>query len=238
MNRKMKEALREAFEAPAPEHRQDFFENIPQERVSLISFMLSQAGYIRKRVLVISLFPVLLSLAGACVLDFDMLWAISAFMPFLALSAVTENFRSAAYGMEELEMSARFSLKSVVLARMGILGALHLVLLCLLMPLACIHSIFTVMQTGVYLMISYLLADVTGLWILRNLRGKEGLYACMGAAVCISSLYSLLRVRLIRLLYRSGFAWAVVLLVILLILCVSETKKMVRQTEELRWSLS
>ncbi len=237
MNRKMKEALQVAFEAPAPAHRQDFFENIPQERVNLISFMLSQAGYIRKRVFVISLFPVLLSLAGACVLDFDMMWIISAFMPFLALSAVTENFRSAVYGMEELEMSARFSLKSVVLARMGILGALHLVLLCLLMPLACVHSIFTVAQTGVYLLISYLLADVTGLWILRNLRGKEGLYACIGAAVCISSFYSLLQVRLVRLLYRSGFAWAVVLLVILLILCVSEMKKMVRQTEELRWSL-
>ncbi len=238
MNRKMREALREAFEVPAPAHRQDFFENIPQGRVSLISFMLSQAGYIRKRVFVISLFPVLLSLAGTCFLDFDMMWVISAFMPFLALSAVTENFRSAVYGMEELEMSARFSLKSVVLARMGILGVLHLVLLCLLMPLACVHSIFTAAQTGVYLLISYLLADVMGLWILRNLRGKEGLYACVGAAVCISSFYSLLRVRLARLLYRSGFAWAAVLLIILLILCVSEMKKMVRQTEELRWNIS
>ena len=238
MNRKMREALKEAFEAPAPAHKQDFLGNVPQGRVSLFSFMLSQAGYIRKRVFVISLFPVLLSLAGVCVLNFDMMWIISAFMPFLALSAVTENFRSAAYGMEELEMSARFSLKSVVLARMGILGALHLVLLCLLMPLACVHSIFTAAQTGVYLLISYLLADVTGLWILRNLRGKEGLYACLGAAVGISGFYSLLRIRLVRLLYGSGLTWAVVLLIVLLILCVSEMKKMVRQTEELRWNIS
>lgn len=238
MNRKMKEALKEAFEAPAPAHRQDFLENIPQEKVSLISFMLSQAGYIRKRVFVISMFPVGVSLTGACFLDFDTMWVISAFMPFLALSAVTENFRSAVYGMEELEMSARFSLKSVVLARMGILGTLHLILLCLLMPLASVHSIFTIAQTGVYLLISYLMADVTGLWILRNLRGKEGLYACIGATVCISSFYSLLRVRLIRLLYGSSFSWAVALLVILMILCVTEMKKMVRQTEELRWNLS
>lgn len=233
MNRKMKEALKEAFEVPAPTRKQEFLRGVPLQRVSIFSFMLSQAGYIRKRVLGLSLFLFVLSLTGACFLELDMLWIISAFMPFVALSAVVENSRSMAYGMDELEMSSRFSLRSVMLARMGIMGALHLVLLCLLMPLAYAHSIFTVLQVGVYMLIPYLMTDVVSLWLIRNIRGKEGIYSCVGVAVCVSSLYSILREQLIKTLYMNYFGWLIAALIILIILCVKEMHKMVQLTEEL-----
>ena len=238
MDRKMKEALKEAFEAPAPMRKRDFLRSVPQQRVSIFSFMLSQAGYIRKRVVLLSLFLLALSLTCACFLELDVLWVISAFMPFVALSAVTENSRSAAYGMDELEMSARFSLRYIVLARMGILGVLHLVLLCFLMPLAYSHSVFTVLQVGVYMLTPYLMTDVASLWLIRNVRGKEGLYSCAGVAVCVSVLYSVLREQLVNILYMAHFGWSVTALVVLIILCGREMKKMLQQTEELRWNLS
>lgn len=233
MDRKMKEALKEAFEAPAPTRKQEFLRGVPLQRVSVFSFMLSQTGYIRKRVLGLSMFLFVLSLTGACFLELDMLWVISAFMPFIALSAVAENSRSMAYGMDELEMSSRFSLRNVVLARMGIMGVLHLVLMCLLMPLAYVHSIFTVLQVGVYMLIPYLMTDVVSLWIIRNIRGKEGLYSCVGVAVCVSGLYSIFKEQLINILYMNYFGWLIMVLVILIILCVREMKKMVQRTEEL-----
>ena len=238
MNRKMKEALKEVFEAPVPARKQEFLRGVSPQGVSIFSFMLSQAGYIRKRALGLSLFLLALSLAGVCFLELDMLWVISAFMPFMALSAVTENSRSMAYGMDELEMSSRFSLRNVVLARMGIMGILHLVLLCLLMPLAYAHSIFTVLQVGVYMLIPYLLTDVASLWTIRNIRGKEGLYSCGGIAVCVSSLCSILSEQLINILYMNYFSWLIAALIVLIILCVKEMQKMVQQTEELRWNLS
>lgn len=238
MDRKMKEALKEAFEAPAPTRKQEFLRGVPLQRVSVFSFTLSQAGYIRKRVLGLSLLIFVLSLTGACFLELDMLWVISAFMPFIALSAVAENSRSMAYGMDELEMSSRFSLRNVVLARMGIMGVLHLALMCLLMPLAYVHSIFTVLQVGVYMLIPYLMTDVVSLWIIRNIRGKEGLYSCVGVAVCVSSLYSIFKEQLINILYMNYFGWLIVALNILIILYAKEMKKMIQQTEELRWNLS
>ena len=238
MNRKMKEALKEAFEAPVPIHKQEFIRNNSRQRVSIFSFMLSQAGYIRKRALVLSLTVFVLLLTGAYFWELDMMWVISAFMPFIALSAVTENSRSAAYGMDELEMSSRFSLRSVVLARTGILGVFHLLLLCLLMPLAYAHSMFTVLQVGVYLLIPYLLTDTAGLWITRNIRGKEGLYTCVGAAVCISVSHSLISPRFINILCMDYFEWLIAVLILLIVFCTKETKKMIRQTEELRWNLS
>ena len=238
MNRKIKKALKEVFEAPAPARKWEFLRHVPPQRVSIFSFMLSQAGYIRKRVLALSLFLLMLSLTGACFLELDMLWIISAFMPFIALSAVTENSRSVAYGMDELEMSSRFSLRNVVLARMGIMGVLHLILLCLLIPLAYVHSIFTVLQVGVYMLIPYLMTDVVSLWMIRRIRSKEGIYSCVGAAVGISSLYSIFRAQLINILYMNYFGWLIAAMIVLTILCVNEMKIMVQQTEELRWSLS
>ena len=48
----------------------------------------------------------------------NVLWITAALLPFVALLAVTEGTRSAVYGMEELELATRFSLKSVLLARL------------------------------------------------------------------------------------------------------------------------
>lgn len=238
MNKKIKEAIKEVFEAPAPTRKREFLRNAPRQRAGIFSFMLSQVGYIRKWVLVLSLFLFVLSLAGACVWELDMLWIISAFMPFIALSAVTENSRSAVYGMDELEMSSCFSLRSVVLARIGILGVLHLILLCLLMPLAYAHSAFTVLQVGVYLLMPYLITDVVSLWMIRNIRGKEGIYACVVVAVCISGLHSFLRVPLVNMLYMNYFEWLIVMLIVFIILFIKEMRAMVQRTEELKWNLS
>lgn len=237
MNKIMKEAIMEVFEAPVPTRKREFLRNAPRQRAGMFSFMLSQVGYIRKWVLVLSLLLLIWSLAGACFLELDMLWIISAFMPFIALSAVTENSRSTVYGMDELEMSSCFSLRSVVLARIGILGVSHLILLCLLMPLAYVHSVFTVVQVGVYLLMPYLMTDVVGLWMIRNIRGKEGTYACVGVAVCISGLHSFLRVSLVDMLYMNYFGWLIVMLIVLLILFIKEMRVMVQQTEELKWNL-
>ena len=50
-------------------------------------------------------------------------------VPFLVMLSVTESMRSYRYGMEELELSARFSLKSIVMARMLMLGIGNLAVL-------------------------------------------------------------------------------------------------------------
>ena len=54
-------------------------------------------------------------------------------VPFLALATVTEAGYSARCGMEELELSTRFSLHAVLCARLGILGTENLLLLGILL---------------------------------------------------------------------------------------------------------
>lgn len=94
----------------------------------------------------------------------DVMWGISALLPFAAVSVVTEQNRFHIFLMSELEMAARFSLKSVVLARMEILGIVHLLVLLFLIPVCARLHGASVFQTGLYLLVPYLLTADAGLW--------------------------------------------------------------------------
>ncbi len=56
------------------------------------------------------------------------IWIVSSFLPFIALAGFTEIARSTSYNMAELEMSCKYSLSHVLLARLGILGLTEAIL--------------------------------------------------------------------------------------------------------------
>ena len=259
MDQELKKALQDAFEAPAPKRKEAFLRSVPQPGISNLSFMISQAGYIRKRVWGIS--GVLFGVAylGACVLGQDVMWVISALLPFAAVSVVSEHHRSYVFQMSELEMAARFSLKSVALARIGILGISHLLLLLFLIPAEFVASgtvemvgmvlrtllmLFLIpacawfhtsslFQTGLYLLVPYLLSADAGLWAVRKTQGQEAIYACVGIAVCVSGL-NLLVQRLFPVLFGIEYTLGWVLLLAGAAVCaVKEWKWNVNRLSEL-----
>ena len=89
-------------------------------------------------------------------------------------------------------MSSRFSLKSVLLARMAVVGAEDVFLaLVLAMIVGDEYGSMAVqgsyMRTVLYLFVPYLLSVFGSLWIVRNFAVKEGLYACAGLALAVSA---------------------------------------------------
>ena len=186
MNKELKKALKMSFEAPPPTRKKAFLRSIQKTSIGYFDFVCAQAAYIRKRVWVISTLFFVVTIIGAAFMNQDMLWCVSAFMPVLALSILTESGRSEVYGMSEFELSTRFSLKSVVLAKLGILGFSNFVLFCLLCPFAYINSCVSILQTGVYMACPYLLTIFGGLWIVRKIRSKESIYICYGIAAVVS----------------------------------------------------
>jgi len=199
--------------------------------------MWMQASYIRKWVWLLSFGVFLVALVGGCLLEREVLWLLSSLMPFLALSMIAENVRSEKYGMTELEMATRFSLRSVVLARMGVVGICHLVLLGLLMLLDYRDGAVSVFQTGVYLLVPYLLTDVGSLWLVRKMRNREALYASLGFAGFVSVM-PIVSQYTKEFLYRAqNFGWWVLALIVLCIVMVSEWRKRIGNMEEMEWSL-
>lgn len=236
MNQREKQALARAFAAPAPQRKRAFLRAHADPRPSGLAFMRMQAHYIRKRVWALSfgVFAAALWLSGPA--QKDLVWSLAAVMPFVALAAVTETARSEAYGMAELEAAARFSLKSVLLARMGIVGAAHLLTLAALTPLACRYGAHSLVQAGAYLLTPYLLTTTLGLAAVRRLHGRESLYACLGIAAAVSVSCSWLGSlpRLVQVLPNT--AWAL-LLVCLLAQTVHQGYQIVTETEGTTWSL-
>lgn len=237
MKQQKKKTLQEAFEVPEPVRKKAFLKQIGQPSISQAEFMLRQVFYIRKRVWAVSALILGIALMGALVLERDMLWVISALMPFAALVALTENARSECCKMAELEQASRFSKKSVALARMGSVGGSHLILLGFLMPLAHRNAVVTVLQAGVCLLVPYLLTCVSGFWIVRRIRGPEGIYGCLAAAVLVSAMYFVFEYRIGIWLSAQYFPWWTAAAVLLLTAAAREVKiSIFRKTEEPAWN--
>lgn len=237
MKKKVKKALiqaiKEEFEAPNPVKKRSFLAAVQEPSISNLDFMFSQITYIRKWIWAFSVIVFCIALASAKYMEKDMIWIISAFVPLLALSVISESGRSDVHGMAEFEMCTRFSLKSVVLARLGILGAANLILVCFFIPLAMSNKQFSVLQTSLYMVCPYLLTSICGLWVMRKVRGRESVYLCCGIAVGIG-VGSVVFFQMFPWIYEtSRIFWWIAGLIVLCAGAARQCGLMIRQTEEL-----
>lgn len=244
MDKEMKKTLQHAMEAPMPERKQEFLcqvkDLVDHARIrgclrgSYRRFVAGQFFYIGKWGWIRSfgLFFTALLLGGFK--DKSLLWAFSAIAPFLAVAFIAEGMRSEIYGMAELEMATRFSLKSLILARMGIVGTVHMLLLCLGMAVGCRQGLVQPLYAGVYLMVPYLLTNAAGLYLARKMRGRECIYAILAVAAGVAVLPFG-----VKLLYQEKlFIWWLAALLVFAVLAIKEWKKNLEGWEEVTWNLS
>ncbi|MDE6844192.1 MAG: hypothetical protein K2J99_00280 [Lachnospiraceae bacterium] len=233
MKREIKEQLGRIYEAPPPLHKKEFLQKWNYPSMSLMEFLTSQAAYIRKRNWGISAIVFVIAMFGAVMASKNLVWIISAFTPLLALTVLTECGRSENYEMEELEMATRFSLKSVILARMGILGMGNMIVLCFLLAVGIWDEALEPVQAGICIIMPYLLTAFIGLHIVRMVKGQEAVYFCVGAAVCVGSSVFLFREKFLQLYKGWNPLWwgGIVLL-----LCIGVARQyggIINRTEEL-----
>ena len=236
MKREMKQALREAFAAPPPQNKNRFLRSVTQPKIGFWEFVLAQAAYIGRQVWVLSFLVLLAALLGVRFLQRDLLWILTALMPYLAVTAVTEQVRSESCGMAELEVTTRFSLKSVLLARMTLVGLVHGLMLVLLMLLGQSSGAAATAQLGIYLLVPYLLTTVSGLWLTRRLRSQEAVYGCLAIAVVVSVLPLVSRTFFLQLYQAIYFPWWLVMAAGLLLLNGLEYQNNMKRMEERMWN--
>lgn len=202
-DRELKRSIRQAFAVPEPEGGQVFMKKIGKEErivISCAQFFLIQLSYIRKRIWAASalLFAAAVAAAyafwrsAAGTMDQVLLWCISAVTPFLALLSVVEAGRSASCGMRELEMSTRYHLPEIYLARMLFLGcgnAMELLVSVILLKNAGQGSVF---MTAIYLLVPYLLTITLSLWVAGRLEGGHTMVSAMVSACTVAATYVLL----------------------------------------------
>lgn len=242
----------DAFPVPTPQRKKEFLEylkketvynvdvqrknaqadNTVQTSIGIGTFLISQIAYIRKRVYLVSLLVLAFAVIAADYAVKDSVGTVAALMPFIALCMVTESARSETYGMAELEMASQFSLKTIMLARFGTIGLVHMVLLCILIPIVGHGALISYIHAGIYLLVPYLAASVLECAAVRRFRGKEAISACMAISVMVSIINTLLRGLLLDLFGPKQIIVWILLAVYLTERTALEYRKMIYQTEE------
>ncbi|MBO5177485.1 MAG: hypothetical protein J6C07_08500 [Lachnospiraceae bacterium] len=232
ISKKEKELLEQAFSVPAPKKKNTFLRTLPKQEVGLGTLILSQAAYIRKWIWAVSFLLFALVAFVAQMAEQDVVWILSAVMPFAALLLILEFAKSSAYGMSELEMSSRFSLRTILLARMVMLGVVQLLGLLLTVPMAGM----TLVSNGLYLLVPYLLTALLGLVAVRRIQGKEGLFVCGSISAFVCILAPMLKY-VVPMLYdqENRILWVFAVL-LLLVGLVKEYRTTINHWEEFVWN--
>lgn len=236
MNKQLKRDLQRFYQAPEPVHKRIFLQQFDDGTITVFEFVRMQAAYIHKWNWLLAGAVFLLALVGSRMADRSMVWCLSAAIPFLALMTVTEINQSVRWGMSELELSARFSLKFVTLARLLILGIGNFILLMVLIPVICIWQQTAIIDSAIHILIAYLLPTFFNLIIVRKIHGRESLYACMGVTVLISAGYMIMGYLPVRAAELVSMEMWLGIFGLLVILTGRELTKVVKQTEEYVWS--
>lgn len=227
-----KEMLKQMFAAPEPQRKRAFLWSLPRQKAGLGTLLFSQAAFIRKWVWAVSflLFGSVVWLAQYT--KQECIWMLSAVMPFGALLLILEFARSAAYDMAELEMTSRFSLRTVLLARMSMLGAAQLLGL---IPAAIVleAQLFT---SGVYILVPYFLTAVLGLVVVRHLPGRENMYVCGCISGGVCALGPILRLYVPELYGAESAVWWLLAAVLLVAVLMKEYGRTMNHLEELAWN--
>ncbi len=233
--------LKEICRTPEPEEKKAFFQGLEErgltsrrpEVINYGDFLLRQFFYVGKWIWLLAAI-LLLCIAGIC-------YGNTGNYPFaltslLAVGILVETGRSFRWKMAELEYTARFSLRSVMLARMFLVGVVETAGLMVVILVVRPWFSYSLIRVFLYMMVPYLSASLSGSVYERKNRSDNGwgsiiicfLLSGFFAAVpyCLSTLYE----------ERFTVIWTVVFILLILSLVVS-VHRWICELEEPVWNL-
>ena len=240
-NDKIIKHLKEICSTSEPEEKKAFFQGLEDRgltsrRPVVINhgdFLLRQFLYVGKWIWLLSA-VLLLCITGICYGNTgNYPFALT---PLLAAGILVETGRSFRWKMAELEYTARFSLRSVMLARMFLVGVVETAGLMLVVLVVRPWFSYSLIRVFLYMMVPYLAASLSGSVYERKTRSdnswgsiiicflSSGFFAA--APYCLSSLY----------VERFTVIWTVAFILLILSLFVS-VRRWICELEEPVWNL-
>ncbi len=235
------EYLKEIYRTPEPEKKKAFFQGLEAqgltsrrpEVINHVDFLLRQFFYVGKWIWLLSA-VLLLCITGICYGNTgNYPFALT---PLLAVGILVETGRSFRWKMAELEYTARFSLRSVMLARMFLVGIVETAGLMVVILVVCPWFSYSLIRVFLYMMVPYLVASLSGSVYERKNRADNGwgsIIICFlssgffaAAPYCLSTLYE----------ERFTVIWTVAFILLILSLFVS-VRRWIYELEEPVWNL-
>ena len=232
MERRLKEELCRYYEAPKPRRKQAFIRQFGVQKINLPRLVLMQAKYISKWVWLVSACLCVVIYAATHVMEDKYVSMVYGLIPFLVMISLTESTRSYRYGMEELELSTRFSLKSIIMARMAMLGVGNLAVLIVIANILGQREGYHLL----HVLTPYFLTAGGSLYIVRMVRGNENTFFCFTLAIAVSFLQMLLPWQFKEVFMPDYMPIWVALFVVGIVMTAKESYRTIRMTEDLAWN--
>ncbi len=242
MDKTVKQLLKNNFYAPPPTRKDGFTQSIHYKEVSckkedFKEVIFSQIGFIRKRIWAIF---ILLLILGWYITNYiyicdNKIASISAILPILILTGISEIYRSTAYNMNEMELSCKYTLNMITLIKLSVLGVLSVSILLIYAFLISSDEV-GVFRNLVYMGVPYLLTSNISLIIVSKYRSKDVIYICAGVCTFISIMIISLGANY-EVIYSVSyiFRWVSVF-VVLTILLICNLNKFRKSQGEIKWS--
>ena len=186
MDKKLKRQLNAAFYTPEPVKKDSFLKNLRPREITTTEMISQQLPFIRKTVWLMAVAVLTVAVIGSYAASESTVHVIEALAPLAAISACLEIQRSYRYQMTELEMATRFSVKSVLFARMLIIGLAYAVVFCSIAPILSVRFGISVIVLASRILIPYLITVSICLHIERTEVGRKNRYLSMAIACLIS----------------------------------------------------
>lgn len=231
MNHEFKTNIAKAFAAPPPQRKQKFVKKMRPVKISTFDILRVQASYIRAIcwILPAMILPVVL-LGLWCNLE-SMIHLTEAITPFLAAIGILETWRSYTCRMSELEQATRFSLRTVVYARMLLTGCAGTAMILLSSVALAVHFQVSFLLTAARIMIPYLLTMSLGLQVERTTYGRNNPYCSVVIAAIIAALALWSDAAPISFAAALSGEWVVALAAGLFVLTIWQAIKTIKFTE-------
>ena len=189
-NRELKNMIKNAYDVESSGNSRAFVGQFQKREMHALDILKQQTaglGFINAFAGLIVLF-VFWQIALYCQDGDALMYArISAIVPLVALVAFSGMGRSEKYGMDELEMASRFSLRTVLAARLIIVGVIDAVIFVVLMIIFGQLANMGGLQALSIVSVPYLITAWGCLLITRKLHNSMDMAACVGfgGMVCL-----------------------------------------------------
>lgn len=238
MDKKLKEKLKQMFCAPEPIKKKSFLKNIRQREISMFQMICQQFFYLRKTIWLLVIGVCVVAFFGVSTMNNNTVLVISSLSPLAAGLACLEMYRSYRYGMTELELATRFSLKSVFFSRMLIIGIVYLAAFVIITPVMSVRFGTDIFSIALRILVPYLMSTSLCLHVERTKLGRKTPQISMLIACVISiSVFVFKNNQLFGLHTSESFLlympqWKFVILFSLIILTIYENYKTLNTMED------
>ena len=230
--RELKQLIKGAYSITPSEKKTAFIQKYQLRELNYLQIICIQLQYMGGQFALLGGCVLTLLLGTVSTVGKDLTHLIAAIVPVAALIAITGLGRSARYGMDELEMSSRFSLRMLRTVRLAIIGIADFLIMLSISGLLKILTGAKLLHAFAFTAVPYLFTTFLCMVLIRRWHSPKNIYGCIVVAVGTAAMV-LVGMNYLTLcttlLYTA--------LPVLFLLTVMEAFAYIKESEELQWNL-